>query len=242
VIRYGRVAFVFARAGSKGVPGKNLRTVGGVSLLARAIRCARACPGIDEVVVSTDSDEIASAATVEGALVPGLRPSELAADDSSELEAWRHAIDWFAVGDGWSFDTFISVPPTAPLRRVEDLGRCLAAFDSGGWDLILSGSSARRHPAFNMVEVDSTGAVHLLAESVRPATRRQDMAPCYDLTTVAYVSSPRHVASTASVLSGRVGLVEVPPAYAIDVDEELDLVIADLLLGYLESTRGGIAS
>src|SRR5690606_26975179 len=70
------VAVVFARGGSKGVPGKNLRLVGGVPLVGRAVRAARACPGIDRVVVSTDDEEIAAAARAHGAEVPWMRPAE----------------------------------------------------------------------------------------------------------------------------------------------------------------------
>ena len=78
------VAFVFARGGSKGVPRKNLRPLGGVSLLARAIRRAKAVPGISRVVVSTDDQEIAEAGRAEGAEVPFLRPPELASDTARE--------------------------------------------------------------------------------------------------------------------------------------------------------------
>jgi N-acylneuraminate cytidylyltransferase len=80
-------AFVFARGGSKGVPGKNLRDVAGKSLLQRAIESSLATPEIGRVIVSTDSDEIAEKATRFGAEVPFIRPADLATDESPELFA-----------------------------------------------------------------------------------------------------------------------------------------------------------
>src|SRR3954464_5751595 len=96
------VAFIFARGGSKGIPRKNLRALCGVSLLARAIRCAKAVPGINRVVVSTDDRQTADAARAEGAEVPFMRPAELSSDSARDWQAWRHAVQ------------FMTPPPKAP--------------------------------------------------------------------------------------------------------------------------------
>src|SRR5437764_323228 len=88
------IAFIFARGGSKGVPGKNIKPLGGKPLIAHAIDVARATPGIETVIVSTDDPAIADVARRFGAEVPFVRPAELAQDKSSEWLAWRHAIEW----------------------------------------------------------------------------------------------------------------------------------------------------
>ena len=90
----GVIAFVFARGGSKGLPGKNLRQFAGKPLIAHAIEHALAVPRIDRVIVSTDSPDIASVARDFGAEVPFLRPADLAADDSPEWLSWRHALNF----------------------------------------------------------------------------------------------------------------------------------------------------
>jgi CMP-N-acetylneuraminic acid synthetase len=86
-------AFIFARGGSKGLPGKNIKRLLDKPLIQYSIETAKACPLIDKVFVSTDDENIANVALVNGAIVI-LRPEELASDKSPEWLSWRHAIEW----------------------------------------------------------------------------------------------------------------------------------------------------
>lgn len=223
------VAFVFARGGSKGILRKNLQEVGGRTLLERSIECGLACPSISAVYVSTDSDEIAEVALRAGAVVPELRPSRLAQDDSPELDSWKHAIAWLMDDHGdFGFDVFVSLPPTAPLRTPEIVERCITALDNT-CDMVVTGSPAVRHPAFNMVMLDVDGYASLLQPSPTLVARRQEAPKVFDLSTVAYVTRPQHVMSMTSVLQGRVRLVEVDRRVAVDVDDDIDLILARAL-------------
>ena len=225
----GCFAFVFARGGSKGVPRKNLQTVGGLTLVARSIVTAQQTPGIDRVIVSTDDPEIAEHALDFGAEVPELRPEHLSSDGASELDAWRHAIGWFSDKHGRpDFDTFVSLPPTAPLRTPDLVKGCIGLLDAD-CDMVVTGSTSARHPAFNMVSRDENGIVALASPPPAKLTRRQDAPPLYDLTTVAYVSRPSHVLAISSVLEGRVKMLAIDRRSAIDIDDEFDLEIARLL-------------
>jgi N-acylneuraminate cytidylyltransferase len=89
-----------------------------------------------------------------------------------------------------------------------------------------------------MMTVASDGSAHLLLPSQRTVTRRQDAALAYDLATVAYVTSPGYIVSCGDVLAGRVRLVEIPRMRALDIDDELDLLVADLLVHYLKRSSG----
>ena len=88
------VGFIFARGGSKGLPGKNIRPLAGKPLIAWAIDCAKSVQRIRRIIVSTDSDEIANVALKYGAEVPFMRPADLAEDNSSEWMAWIHALNY----------------------------------------------------------------------------------------------------------------------------------------------------
>ena len=88
------VALICARGGSKGVPGKNIKPLGGVPLIGRSILVAKQVERIERVIVSTDSQEIAQVAKEYGAEVPFMRPMELAGDKSSEWHVWQHALDY----------------------------------------------------------------------------------------------------------------------------------------------------
>jgi N-acylneuraminate cytidylyltransferase len=109
-------AIIPARGGSKGVPGKNIRSVAGHPLVAYSIAAARCCPRIDRVIVSTDSPEIAGICLRYGAETPFLRPPELAGDVSSDREFVLHALEWFSRNEGRMPDALVHLRPTTPLR------------------------------------------------------------------------------------------------------------------------------
>ena len=123
------VAFIFARGGSKGLPGKNIRPLGGKPLIAWSIEHALAIKRIARVIVSTDSEEIAAVARDYGAEVPFIRPAELARDDSPEWLAWRHALNFLRETTGELPEVMVSVPTTAPLRLALDIENCLDEYE-----------------------------------------------------------------------------------------------------------------
>jgi len=119
------LATICARGGSKGVPGKNLRSLLGKPLIACAIECARACPTVDRIVVSIDSDKSAAVAESCGAPVPSRRPSELASDASPKITAIRHAVTYLAEKEGYEADIIVALHVGVPLRRPEDITACV---------------------------------------------------------------------------------------------------------------------
>jgi CMP-N-acetylneuraminic acid synthetase len=223
-------ALICARGGSKGLPGKNIRPLAGRPLIAWAITQARAVPRIGRIIVSTDSEEIAAVARAAGAEVPFMRPQELARDDSPEWLAWRHALNHLREARSAYPDVLIAVPATAPLRAVTDLERCLDEYATGGADVVITVTEAHRNPYFSMVKRDSGGTVSLVIPSDGAVFRRQDAPVVYDITPVAYVTSPEFVMTRNGLFEGRVRAVEVPPERAVDIDTLLDFTVAECLL------------
>jgi len=221
--------FVFARGGSKGVPNKNLRKLGGESLVARAVRHARCAASLGFVGISTDSAEIAAEARDAGARVPFMRPAELAADTSAEIDAWRHAIEHLR-HDGHRVDVLVSVPPTAPLRDPARIDAVVARLRESSADVVVCGFRSSRNPYFNMVELDDRGLASVSKPTPTSISRRQDAPAVYSLTTVAYAARADYVLETPRLLDGDVALVEVSEVEAVDVDTELDLSLAEFLL------------
>jgi N-acylneuraminate cytidylyltransferase len=159
-----------------------------------------------------------------------MRPAELGTDSAPEWLSWRHALEFLQQGEGVLPSAMISVPATAPLRRPEDIEQCLNLFLSGGVDVVVTVTAARRSPYFNMVEVRPNGLVAPIMPSTGEITRRQDVPAVFDMTTVAYVACPKFVLRNSSIFQGRVKAVEVPAARAIDIDDLLDFEIAEFLL------------
>ena len=224
------VAIIFARGGSKGLPGKNIRPLFGKPLIAWSIEHALSVKRIARVLVSTDSDEIADVALQNGAEVPFMRPAELAGDNSPEWLAWRHALNYLRETTGELPDVMVSVPTTAPLRFPQDIENCLDEYEKGDADIVITVTDAHRSPYFNMVKANADGTVGLVNPTQTALVRRQDAPIVYDMATVCYVVKPEFVMSNESIFEGRVRSVHVPTERSIDIDTLLDFQIAEHLM------------
>lgn len=222
-------AFIFARGGSKGLPGKNIRPLAGKPLLQYSIDTALASPSISQVFVSTDDAAIASVAISAGAVVIE-RPSELATDTSPEWLSWRHAIEWATAHYG-AFDGFISLPATSPLRSVSDVEAAIAKRRKQNADICISVTPANRSPYFNMVKATVDGWVELVNKPAGDVARRQDAPPVFDITTVVYATTPSFVLEHYGLFSGKVTSIEVPKERAVDIDDIYDFKLAEAIVG-----------
>jgi CMP-N-acetylneuraminic acid synthetase len=228
-------AFIFARGGSKGLPGKNTKELAGKPLIGWAIEQAFAVDDISRVVVSTDDESIATVAQTFGADAPFLRPDELSADNSPEWAAWQHAIS-FMIGESGSFTgPFISVPATSPLREPQDISRALELFRKGGTDAVIAVTPSHRNPWFNMIQIQDNNLIKLVNDSESAVSRRQDAKKVYDLTTFVYIADPEFILRESNIFSGRVKAIEIPVERSIDIDTQYDFDIAEFLLSRTES-------
>ena len=220
---------IFARGGSKGLPRKNLAELEGKTLLRWSVEQGLSV-GFSEVYVSTDSVEIADEARNAGAIVPFMRPLELAADDSPEWDSWQHFCLFLQDQHPGRFTHLLVLPTTAPLRAIQDLESVISRMSAGKWDVVVTMSPAQRHPRFNLVREDPGGMVALYDSESNLLSRRQDVEATYDLTTVAYGVSIDFVLKAANMWEGRTSGVVVPRERAIDIDTKLDLDFAEFLL------------
>jgi len=221
-------AFIFARGGSKGLPGKNIKMLAGKPLLAYSIETAKQVAGVKRVIVSTDNDAIAEVARAWGAEVPFMRPAELALDDTPEWRVWQHALKWLKQHHQLP-ELFVSLPATSPLRSVSDVEKCIEALDKNT-DMVVTVTEAHRSPWFNMLSRDEQGFCQVLLDN-KEIYRRQDAPEVFDMTTVAYVARSEFILSHERVFDGRVKAVEIPKERAADIDTALDFAWAEFLLG-----------
>jgi N-acylneuraminate cytidylyltransferase len=231
------VGFVFARGGSKGLPGKNTRLLSGKPLIAWSIERALEVDRISRIIVSTDSEEIAKIAKQFGAEVPFIRPSQLASDKSPEWDSWRHALEYLQETEGSIPDVMVSLPTVAPLGMPVDIDNCLDEYEKGFSDIVITVTEAHRSPFFNMVKAKPNGTYELVNEASLRVDRRQDAPLVYDMSTVCYVANSNFVLRCNSLFEGRVGAVHIPIERAIDIDSQLDFQIAELLLNLREQNK-----
>jgi len=219
-------AFIFARGGSKGVPRKNIKNFAGKPLINHSIELALSSSEIDKVIVSTEDEEIAEVSLKAGAEVPFLRPAELAQDKSPEWFAWQHACIESEKHFG-NFSRFISLPATAPLRKIDDVHRAIDYFDKEKNDIVLTTVEAKFNPHFTLVR-DSEEGVKLFSES-DVVTRRQDAPLAHGIVPVAYVTSPEFILNHNGVWDGRIGHINVDHISGIDIDDHDDYYLAELV-------------
>ena len=174
----GVLAIVPARGGSKGVPGKNVRRLGGRTLLEYTAAAARDAAVIDRIVVSTDSEDVAAAGRAAGLEVPFLRPAALAQDDTPMLPVIRHAIDEVTRA-GWTPELVVLLQPTSPLRRPDHVARAVDLLRSSGADSVVTVVEVPKHLSPDYVMRIDAGVLRPFLPEGERVTRRQDVRPAY---------------------------------------------------------------
>lgn len=222
------VAFIFARGGSKGLPGKNVKPLNGKPLLQYSIETAKNVAQISDIFVSTDCAEIAAVALKNGVKVIN-RPSDLATDTSPEWLSWRHAIEYVSEHFG-VFERFVSLPATSPLRNEHDVQAALDKLDSTGADICISVTPANRSPYFNMVRLQADDSVEIVIKPEGAVSRRQDAPAVFDITTVVYAAAVPFIQQHSSIFSGKVVATVVPKIRAVDIDDIYDFMFAEAVL------------
>jgi CMP-N-acetylneuraminic acid synthetase len=224
-------AFVPARGGSKGIPGKNVRTVGGVPLVVRAVTAARGAETVDRVLVSTDDDTIASLARDAGADVIE-RPADLGADDTSYEAVLVHALDALRTTDGDDPEVTVLVQCTSPFTEPADIDGTVNLLYDRAIDCAFT---ATRTHAFLWRESDAGVVAVNHDASSRP--RRQERPVEYVETGAVYAMRTAGFRRARHRFFGEVGVFEVPPERALEIDEPDDLARAEQLATLVRGTR-----
>ncbi len=220
-----KIAFIFARGGSKGLPNKNILDFCGKPLIAHTIYESIASKIFDDIVVSTDDEVIAKIAKEYGATVPFERPKALASDHSDEWQIWKHATETYRD----DFDVFISLPCTSPLREYTDISAMIDKYENIKCDAVIGITKSNHNPSFNMVSKNKEGVISLLEKSDNNIFRRQDSNECYNITTYAYICNPQYIRESANLLSGKIYGYELEKRVCVDIDDIDDFKFAEYL-------------
>jgi N-acylneuraminate cytidylyltransferase len=216
------LAVIPARGGSKGVPRKNIREVGGRPLIAWTIEEARKSKYIDRLVLSSDDAEIIAVARSWGCEAPFVRPAELARDESPGIDPVLHAMEMVP-----GFDWLVLLQATSPLRTVDDIDGCLERCAATGADACVSVTPAEQSPYW-MFTLGNDGRMRPLLPASGESSRRQDLPPAYLLNGAVYVAGCEWLRRTKTfVTEETIGFV-MPPERSLDIDTERDLQILDI--------------
>lgn len=218
------LALIPARAGSKGLPGKNLRELQGQPLIAHSVRHALDA-GVDRVVVSTEDGAIADAARLAGAEVPFVRPAPLASDEASSLDVILHAADTLSLGPEC---VLVLLQPTSPLRTGADIRACVDLHERSGRSVV----SVTEHgkPLAWLYELGAEGALTPAFPELGEVARRQDARAMYYPNGAVYVWTVERIrAERTSLPADTLGYV-MPAERSVDIDTLMDWRLVEALL------------
>jgi N-acylneuraminate cytidylyltransferase len=217
-------AFIFARKHSVRLKNKNLQKIKNKTLVEHSIIVAKKIKKISKIFVSSDSPRILKIAKKNG-VCSIKRPNYLCKSNSKEIYSWKHAVN-FLKKRGDNFDYFISLPPTSPLRNVNDIKKLINKFERNKSDITLTVTRTNRYPFFNIVKRSKDGRVKI-AEKKKKSYSKPNCF--FDIATVGYITRPKYILKTHDFFSGKVKSLEIPRERAIDIDDTFDFKIASIL-------------
>ena len=231
------LAIVPARKGSKGLPLKNIRPLGGKPLLAWPIAAARESAHVDRVIISTDDQQFADIAVKHGAEAPFLRPAELASDTAPSIGFILHAIDTLAEG-GETYDYLVLLEPTSPLTEGSDVDAALRTLDASGAGAIVGVTALEtNHPAY-AVRMRADGVIDPLQPGGFAALpRRQDLEPVFGLDGSLYISTVDALRRERGFCHAHTLGYRTARHKAHEVDDLVDFLCIEAVAAHLDTIR-----
>lgn len=220
------IAIIPARGGSKGLLGKNVMELNGKPLIAYTIDAALKSKGIDRVIVSTDSEEIAEVAKKWGAEVPFMRPPELASDSSQAIDTYLYTIERFEKEFAETINSFVVLLPTCPLRHEDDIDNAIQLFYDKNADSIIS-YTEELHPIKWHKYIDKDGKFEDIFDN--SLNNRQDYRTSYYPNGAIYVFSKGLIKKRKYYGENSFPFI-MPHSRSVDIDTIDDFIYADFLL------------
>lgn len=217
------ISVIPARGGSKGIKRKNLRRLGGISLLEHSISASQKSKYIDETIVSTEDDEIAAEALRCGAIVDR-RPEHLSTDTARAIEVAHHVLG----NKQRSADIVVLLQPTSPLRSAADIDAAIGQLVDSNRPAIVSVNETAKSPHW-VFTLDANNNLTSVLEIPKDTSRRQDMGSYYELNGAIYAARVNWFQGRSTFLSEETAAYVMPRERSIDIDTEMDLAVAEVL-------------
>lgn len=225
------IAIIPARAGSKGLPGKNIKALCGKPLIAWSIEAGLKSKYIDELVVSTDSNEIADIARKYGANVPFIRPEYLASDTASSFTVIKHCLDYYS-NLNKVFNYVALLEPTSPLREVSDIDDALSQLDNSKYRSIVSvARTESQNPAF-LLRLERDNKITGYLDYEIKIKRRQEIEDIYYLEGTIYAAETEYLLNKESFYGDQTMGYIVPKYKALEIDDIYDFIMVEAIMKY----------
>lgn len=231
IIAGATIALTLGRGGSKGLPGKNVRPLGGHPLIAWSVAAGLVASSVERVLCSTDDDAIAKAAMAAGAHVPFRRPAALATSGATDMDVFSHVIEWLSENEGVLPEFFVQLRPTTPFRQAAWIDEAVARMKANPTITCVRSIAPAPHTPYKMWTADAGLLLSPLLNL--PGVAEPFNMPRQALPTVYWHTGQLDVIRTDTLLSGsmtgsRIEGIIVPESSAVDIDRLIDFQMAEL--------------
>lgn len=223
------IGIIPARGGSKGIPRKNIKKIGGRPLIDWTIDAALSSQSLDRVIVSTDDEEIARISEDCGADVPFIRPKKLASDTATSFSVVNHAVKWLGMNEKVSVDCIMLLQPTSPLRTAEDIRNAIDLMKKSDAPAVVSVCETANHPCL-MKRIDQQGRIKPYLNDCDTTSRRQDLPKVFELNGALYLNSWPILQREKMFVPDGARAYIMPPERSVDIDTPLQFTLAEILL------------
>lgn len=227
------LAIIPARGGSKGLPGKNIKELCGKPLIAWSIEAGLKSKYLDEVMVTTDYQNIADVSKQYGASVPFLRPDELASDTATSFDAIKHTIEYYKNELNKEFDYIVLLEPTSPLRDVSDIDNMIEKIihNKDDFDSIVSIGEVHEHPSI-MKKIINQNNLSPYCIELEMKSRRQDNDIAYFPYGVAYIVKTKSLLDEETFYTKRNTFYEIKRYQCYEIDDIYDFLAIENIMKY----------
>ncbi|MBD3842485.1 MAG: acylneuraminate cytidylyltransferase family protein [Campylobacterales bacterium] len=227
------LAIIPARGGSKGLPGKNIKELCGKPLIAWSIEAGLKSNYLDEVMVTTDYQNIADISKQYGANVPFLRPSELASDTATSFDAIKHTIEYYKNELNKEFDYIVLLEPTSPLREESDIDNMIEKIvqNEDDFDSIVSIGEVHEHPSI-MKKIVNENYLSSYCVELEMKSRRQDNDIAYFPYGVAYIVKTKFLLDERTFYTKRNTFYEIKRYQCYEIDDIYDFLAIENIMKY----------
>lgn len=227
------LCLILARGESQRIPGKNIKKLSGKPLLAYTIECAKQSKYINRIIVSTDDKKIASVAKQYGAEVPFFRPVKISQADSKELDAFKHALKWLKVNEGYEPDIIVKLFATSPFRTTKSVDKAIELFRKNtNVDSVRSVTLCSEHP-YKMWTIEQNRLKHLIPIGTKPKESHtwsyQILRKVYIQNAAIDVIRPFNIWKKNSITGTKIIPFVMDEIESIDINNPIDFLLAELI-------------
>jgi CMP-N,N'-diacetyllegionaminic acid synthase len=229
------IVIIPARGGSKGIPKKNIVDLAGRPLIAWSIEAALNSKYTDEVIVSTDDQEIADISIKYGAKVPFFRPVEFAQDNSPATDPVNHFLEWSLKEYDQYPENIILIQPTSPLRTSADIDNAIVKFVTSNASSLISVCEPSQHPSDCILFSEKTGLERIELSRDEKIPGRQGYKPVYFIDGAIYITSTKRYLDKGTMFDNDSQIIILPKSHCIDIDSDYELELARAICFYSQN-------